>query len=80
MGDNEPAGEKQGPFTPASRQPGPLPNWTAIFTVHDRLTPPGFAEVFIDIHENPYVKPKEADKEKTAAKKKKKKLGRNEKA
>jgi len=36
--------------------------------------------VFIDIHENPYIKPNEADKEKAAEKKKKKKLGRNEKA
>jgi len=58
----------------------PAPNWTSIFTLHPELEPPGFAEVFIDIHENPYIKPKEADKQEAAAKKKKKKLGRNEKA
>jgi hypothetical protein len=44
------------------------------------LDPPGFVEVFIDIHENPFIKPREIDKEKIAAKKKKKKLGRNETA
>jgi hypothetical protein len=58
----------------------PAPDWTQIFTLRPDLDPPGFAEVFIDIHENPYIKPKEVDKEKAAAKKKKKKLGRNEKA
>ena len=31
----------------------PQPNWTAIFTLHDELTPPGYAETFIDMIENP---------------------------
>jgi hypothetical protein len=61
------------------RKISPAPNWTSIFSVHPLLDPPGYAEVFIDIKENPRIKPKEIEKEKTAAKKKQKKLGRNEK-
>ena len=31
----------------------PLPDWIAIFTRRDDLTPPGYAETVIDMHENP---------------------------
>jgi hypothetical protein len=61
------------------RKISPAPNWTSIFTQYPELDPPGYAEVFIDIHDNPRVKPKQIEQEKTAAKKRKKKLGRNEK-
>lgn len=29
------------------------PNWTAIFTLRPELDPPGYAETFIDMIENP---------------------------
>jgi hypothetical protein len=56
------------------------PNWTAIFTLRDDLNPPGYAEVFIDMIENPKVKPSEQKKEEVKKKKKKRSLGLNEKA
>lgn len=31
----------------------PQPDWTAIFTLRDDLTPPGYAETVIDMHEHP---------------------------
>jgi hypothetical protein len=33
--------------------PAPLPDWIAIFTRRDDLTPPGYAETVIDMHEHP---------------------------
>jgi hypothetical protein len=56
------------------------PNWTTIFTVHPELDPPGYAETFLHCIENPYVKPKDKKAEKAAEKKKKKGLGRGQKA
>jgi hypothetical protein len=56
----------------------PLPDWTAIFTLHPELEPPGYAEIFIHILNNPKQKPKEIEKEIKKSKKKKTKLGRNE--
>lgn len=56
----------------------PSPDWTAIFTLHPELEPPGYAEIFIDILNNPKQKPKEIEKEIKKSKKKKTKLGRNE--
>jgi hypothetical protein len=35
----------------------PLPDWTAIFTLRDDLTPPGYAETVIDMIENPRERP-----------------------
>lgn len=58
----------------------PAPNWTSIFTVHEHLRPPGYDETVLEILENPYVKPKDKTAEKAADKKKKKKLGRGQKA
>jgi hypothetical protein len=56
------------------------PNWTSIFTLHPELDPPGYAEVFISIKDNPYISPKQLKKDEAIAKKKKKKLGRGETA
>lgn len=56
------------------------PNWTSIFTLRPDLEPPGFAEVFIDCIENPRIKPKQVEKDKIQAKKKKQKLGRGQTA
>jgi hypothetical protein len=58
----------------------PAPNWTSIFTLRDDLTPPGYAETVLHILDNPRVKPKDLKKEEAAKKKKKSKLGRNQKA
>ena len=61
------------------RKISPAPNWTSIFTLRPDLEPPGFAEVFVDMIENPRVKQKELKQEETRSKKKKRALGRNEK-
>jgi hypothetical protein len=53
MGHEKRASKEQAPIGEGARQPGPLPNWTAIFTIHDRLTPPGYAETVIDMQDNP---------------------------
>lgn len=57
MGDEKPAGEEQKAVPKRTRQPGPLPNWTAIFSIHDELTPPGYAETVIDMIDRPWVPP-----------------------
>lgn len=58
----------------------PAPNWTSIFTLRPDLEAPGYAETLIDIAEKPYVNPDVAKREKAEEKKKKKKLGRGQKA
>ena len=81
MGDNEAAGRQQeASGTKGERQSGPVPNWTAIFALREDLRPPGYAQVFIDCIDNPRIKPKQIEKEKIQAKKKKKKLGRGQSA
>ena len=35
----------------------PLPDWTAIFTVHPELDPPGYAETFIEMAGNRRERP-----------------------
>lgn len=67
-------------MTDQPRKISPAPNWVSIFTLRDDLNPPGYAETFLEIQENPYIKPGVDKKEKAIEKKKKKKLGRNEKA
>lgn len=56
----------------------PAPDWRAIFSLREDLRPPGYDETFLDMTENPYIKPKVKNKEEAAQKKKKKKLGRNQ--
>lgn len=58
----------------------PAPNWTSIFTLRDDLTPPGYAETVLYVLDNPRIKPKDLKEEEAANKKKKNKLGRNQKA
>jgi hypothetical protein len=67
---------------PQDNQPrprtSPAPNWTAIFTLREDLRPPGYDELFLEIIEKPYVKPKTRQEEDAKKKKQKKKLGRNQ--
>jgi hypothetical protein len=65
---------------PEGRKISPAPNWTAIFSVRHDLAPPGYDEVFLDMIENPRIKPKEVEKQKVQEKKKKRKLGRGQTA
>jgi hypothetical protein len=58
----------------------PAPNWTSIFTRRPELEPPGYAEVFIDMIENPRIKPSEIKQEKVKEKKRKRSLGREDKS
>jgi hypothetical protein len=56
----------------------PAPDWVSIFTTHPNLDPPGYAEVFIDMIENPKVNQKELKQEEVKKKKRKKSLGRGQ--
>jgi hypothetical protein len=58
----------------------PAPDWTAIFTLRPELQPPGYVETLLHCIDNPRIKPKQVEKEKIQAKKKKKKLGRGQSA
>jgi hypothetical protein len=66
-------------MTNEPRKISPAPNWVSIFTLHPELDPPGYVETFLEIQENPYIRPGADKKEKAIEKKKKKRLGRNEK-
>lgn len=56
----------------------PAPDWVAIFSRHPELDPPGYAEVFIDMIENPKINLKDVQQEKVKQKKKQKSLGRGQ--
>ena len=45
------------------------PDWTAIFTLHPELDPPGYAETVIFIHEHPYSERKKKKEKKSSNKK-----------
>jgi hypothetical protein len=56
------------------------PNWTSIFTLHPELEAPGYAETFIYVTDNKRKSLREIHAEEVKQKKKKKKLGKWEKA
>jgi hypothetical protein len=56
------------------------PNWTSIFTLHPELEAPGYAETFIYATDNKRKSLREIHAEEIVKKKKKKKLGKWEKA
>lgn len=58
----------------------PAPNWDAIFTARPDLQPPGYKEAVGWVRQNPRIKAKDKKAEDVAKKKKKKKLGRGQKA
>lgn len=58
----------------------PAPNWVSIFTNRPDLDPPGYNEAFIDMQENKKKTLREIHTEQMIEKRKKKKLGRGQKA
>jgi hypothetical protein len=64
--------------SPEPKRITPAPDWTAIFSIHPHLSPPGYDEVFISCIENPKKTKKDLMWERNLEKKKKSKLGRNQ--